>query len=1249
MSKKLKKTMAAALAGALVFSMLPAAGPETVEAVELPEMTAHYDMSHSENQLTDVSGNNRHATLYGTLDSDFKTSGDTTILQFEADPEADDQYAELPQGLVTGTDNNFTVEITLSTSTKAAQWAWCIGQGVGTWAGNDVGNYVFVNPMGRVGDREGEILAGIKVGSPQTDEIRLPSPSKNLGAGYGTITLVGEGDKLTLYLDGEAIAEETHSYSMSDVVPKDGVLGYIGRSLWEPDPLLTANVGDIKFYDVALTQEQVAASMPTAEEKMNMLMLDLGVDTSTSTGDLTSDLIASYDMSRGENVLTDVSGNGNDAPLVDADDSDFVTYNGDTVWQMKNDGYAKLPYSIVGDFDDSTDFTVQATLTTQTQAAHWLFALGNKLGAWQTTGDYIFVNPSASEWGGSFLGGINNGGESRINNCGTGMGDVNGYGTVTLVGRGGVILLYLDGELMAYTNQSSTIQDVLADINANRGQQNADVDDEVAGYIGRSLYKVDDLLTANLADFKIWSCALGESDIAKTLPTAEQKSNLLMADIPGVVKAGNENLSTVTDDLNLAASVDNVALTWGTWEETDVIDTDGTVSMEITESKTVTLPFSYEIDGQKFENSITVTVLPPNVQEELETALASIDIPNKDDVRGNITLPEESVNGIAIKWSTDRSDIVNVNAIPATVAGYDDTPAGTVTRPANDTVVTMTATLTLNGQTVTKDIPIKVKAAPEEIDESEYTDYFFTYFAGEGYSDGEQIYFASSQDGLNWTDLNNNKPVLTSSLGEKGVRDPFIIRSFEGDKFYMIATDLKINGGNGWTAAQEAGSQALMVWESTDLVNWSEQRMVEVSADIDAGCTWAPEATYDVETGEYVVYWASKVGTDGYAKQRLYYAKTRDFYTFTEPKVFIDTQQSSIDTTILYEDGVYYRYTKNEGGSTNEFGAPSKTIYAQKSDQLLGGTWDNITTDSLKKEAHVEGPTIFKLNEDDQTATQKYCLLVDNFGGIGYYPLVTDDLSDGEFSRPSTSYKMPSRARHGTPIRITAAEYARVMQQYGGQTVDNSELQAAVDDAEAAGYKEADYTAESWTTFSDALAYANEILEKETAATAAEVSAAIQQLDGARQGLVPANRETLVNLVADANAKLNETDKYTGTSLANLKTYIDAADAVLKNSASTPAQIQTAIDELNQALADLDAIEQGGQTGDGDQTGDGGQTGDGSQNGDKDNGGQNDGKDDGNDKAVQTGDTTNLIVPAIIAVIALAAVIAVIIIRKKRK
>ena len=42
-------------------------------------------------------------------------------------------------------------------------------------------------------------------------------------------------------------------------------------------------------------------------------------------------------------------------------------------------------------------------------------------------------------------------------------------------------------------------------------------------------------------------------------------------------------------------------------------------------------------------------------------------------------------------------------------------------------------------------------------------------------------------------------------------------------------------------------------------------------------------------------------------------------------------------------------------------------------------------------------------------------------------------------------------------------------------------------------------------------------------------------------------------------------------------------------------------------------------------------------------------KTDGNDKAVQTGDTTTLFLPAVMAVIALAAAASVIIIKKKRK
>ena len=411
-------------------------------------------------------------------------------------------------------------------------------------------------------------------------------------------------------------------------------------------------------------------------------------------------------------------------------------------------------------------------------------------------------------------------------------------------------------------------------------------------------------------------------------------------------------------------------------------------------------------------------------------------------VYGNITLPEKTDNGVAVTWETSHPDIVDVEAHDND--GYDGTPAGTVTRPAEDTDVTMTATLKSGEETDTKTFTFTVKKAAEPLTSEDYTDYFFAYFAGEAYNDGEQIYFAASRDGLTWKDLNDNNPILTSTLGDKGVRDPYIIRSPEGDKFYMIATDLRIKNGKGWGAAQTAGSQSLMVWESTDLVNWSDQRMVEVSASIQSGCTWAPEATYDPVTGEYIVYWASKVAADNYGKQRLYYCKTRDFYTFTEPKVWIeDKTESCIDTTVIYEkdEKMFYRYTKNEGGAANSFGAKTKTIFIEKSPTLLG-EWTHIPSDTLNANQWVEGPTIFKFNSED-TEGDKWCLLVDDFGGRGYYPLVTDDLSTGVFESPQ-GYRMPSRARHGTPIPVTAAEYAAVMAKWGSDApVNNEEEQIA--------------------------------------------------------------------------------------------------------------------------------------------------------------------------------------------------------------
>ena len=71
--------------------------------------------------------------------------------------------------------------------------------------------------------------------------------------------------------------------------------------------------------------------------------------------------------------------------------------------------------------------------------------------------------------------------------------------------------------------------------------------------------------------------------------------------------------------------------------------------------------------------------------------------------------------------------------------------------------------------------------------------YLFVHFTGTESSPlHEQVYFSVSTDGERWELLNGGKPVLVSDVGERGVRDPFIIRSPEERKFFIIGTDLSI-------------------------------------------------------------------------------------------------------------------------------------------------------------------------------------------------------------------------------------------------------------------------------------------------------------------------------------------------------------------------------------------------------------------------------------------------------------------------
>jgi hypothetical protein len=312
-----------------------------------------------------------------------------------------------------------------------------------------------------------------------------------------------------------------------------------------------------------------------------------------------------------------------------------------------------------------------------------------------------------------------------------------------------------------------------------------------------------------------------------------------------------------------------------------------------------------------------------------------------------------------------------------------------------------------------------------------YAGYLFSYMTGEGSTNGEQVYFAISQgnDPTRWRQLNGGQPVLTSNVGTRGARDPFIIRSPQGDRFYQIATDLRIYGGGNWDAAQRTGSKSIVVWESTDLTNWSAPRLVRVSPDT-AGNTWAPEAYYDESLGQYVVYWASKLYSasdpnhSGNSYNRMMYATTSDFRTFSTAQVWVDKGYSTIDSTLIKHNGTYYRYTKDERSASQS--ACGKFILAEQSTTILNRDYSFVAECIGRGSiSQGEGPLVFKSNTE-----QRWYMYVDEYGGRGYIPFTTTDLSTGQWTLVS-GYAMPGRPRHGTVLPVTQAEYDRILQRWG--------------------------------------------------------------------------------------------------------------------------------------------------------------------------------------------------------------------------
>ncbi|WEV52130.1 family 43 glycosylhydrolase [Bifidobacterium sp. ESL0704] len=320
-------------------------------------------------------------------------------------------------------------------------------------------------------------------------------------------------------------------------------------------------------------------------------------------------------------------------------------------------------------------------------------------------------------------------------------------------------------------------------------------------------------------------------------------------------------------------------------------------------------------------------------------------------------------------------------------------------------------------------------------------------------TDYEKVNFGYSADGYHWKALNDGNAVMDNPSGTKGLRDPHLLRlhqpDSQGNKYVMIGTDLHAEGtahGGSWD--QISASKNLVVAKSKDLVKWTTPKLVSTGLEGKVGNAWAPEAIWDDETNDYLVYWASRDLSTGGAHPttsntslKIYKAHTADFNSFRNPTKWID--QSSIDndniidTTIVRgDDGDYYRFSTSDWWTVVDVSptleAAKWTRLVERDNAINASGVSKVTGDRVVSTTqsgltnHIEGLTVYRLPDGTWMA------MGDSGGYRGFTIPKLSSLKKGVGFANASGVTFDQRFRHGTVMPLRADEAQAVLAAFGG-------------------------------------------------------------------------------------------------------------------------------------------------------------------------------------------------------------------------
>ncbi len=331
-------------------------------------------------------------------------------------------------------------------------------------------------------------------------------------------------------------------------------------------------------------------------------------------------------------------------------------------------------------------------------------------------------------------------------------------------------------------------------------------------------------------------------------------------------------------------------------------------------------------------------------------------------------------------------------------------------------------------------------------EEGESRAYLFAYFTDN--NEGEKLFYGVSRDGYTFRQLNQGRPVFTSTLGTRHLRDPYVFRGEDG-YYYITATDLHGTG---------TPNSTILMYKSADLISICGSLLFDYKQFPnfrDTKRAWAPQAIWcpchvneDGTRGAYMVYLAMMKESDAAAVGTvMYHQFTTDLMDpskYTEPEMMLEGQENglyresgAIDGDIIY-DPVNKRYLMFFDG-----GAIARC-------DTVDGVYREIGTRSFDRTLRVEGSNIYKLLHQD-----KWIIMADgNAFGCGFQAAETTDFNTFTRLTEKTDCNLDFIPRHGYVIPISEEQLQILFDEYG-----EAELpETAADEASEGNYRLLSYT-----------------------------------------------------------------------------------------------------------------------------------------------------------------------------------------------